>query len=172
VEERKLNPVEHRRDQKVKTGCAILIISDTRNEKSDESGKIAKTLLIKNGHRVQAHKIVKNDQVEILNAVVKLLQDEKIQVIITSGGTGISKRDITVDVLSELFEKTLIGFGEFFRRLSSEQIGEAAMISRATAGIINGKILFCLPGSKAAVKLGLTKLILPGLGHLLWEVNR
>jgi len=129
-------------------------------------------LLSEKGHRVVVHEIVRNDRIEIQKAIVHLLQNNEIQVIITSGGTGISTRDITVDVLSEFFEKSLSGFGEFFRRMSSEDVGESAMISRATAGIIKGKVIFYLPGSKTAVELGLTKLILPGLGHLLWEVNR
>lgn len=163
---------EHTRDQQVKTGVAILIVSDTRSEESDESGKLAKKLLTQKGHRVWAHLIVKNDRTAIHSAILTLLRDQRIQVIITSGGTGISKRDITVDVLSELFEKTIVGFGEFFRRNSLKEIGDPAMISRATAGIIEGRAIFCLPGSKNAVESGLTKLILPGLGHLLWEANR
>jgi len=163
---------EHKRNQQIKTGCAILIVSDTRSEESDESGKLAKELLIENGHQVLAHKIVKNDKAAIQDAVRTILQDQRIRVIVTSGGTGISRRDITVDALSELFEKTLTGFGEFFRKLSWEEIGAAAIISRATAGIISGRVIFCLPGSKSAVELGLTKLVLPGLGHLLWEAGR
>ena len=163
---------EHKRDQQVKTGAAILIVSDTRSEESDESGKLAKKLLTQKGHQVLAHLIVKNDRAAIQSALLTFLRDPRIQVIITSGGTGISKRDVTVDVLSDLFEKTIVGFGEFFRRISREEIGDSAMISRATAGIIDGRAIFCLPGSKNAVESGLTNLILPGLGHLLWEANR
>ena len=163
---------EHTRDQQVQTGVAILIVSDTRSEESDESGKLATKLLTQKGHHVFAHLIVKNDRTAIQSALLTFLRDPRIQVIITSGGTGISSRDVTVDVVSELFEKTMVGFGEFFRRISLEEIGDAAMISRATAGIINGRAIFCLPGSKNAVKSGLTYLILPSLGHLLWEANR
>ena len=163
---------EHPRDQDASTGFAILIVSDSRTEASDESGKLAKKLLTQKGHHVVAYKIVKNDKAAIQTAVMTFLRDERIGVIITSGGTGISSRDVTVDVLSGLFEKNLLGFGEFFRRISREEIGDAAIISRATAGIIDGKAIFCLPGSKNAMESGLTKLVLPGLGHLLWEANR
>ena len=163
---------EHTRDQQVTTGVAILIVSDTRSEESDESGKRARTLLTEKGHQVLAHLIVKNDRAAIQSAILTFLRDQRIRVIITSGGTGISSRDVTVDVLSELFEKTIVGFGEFFRRISLEEIGDPAMITRTTAGIIDGRAIFCLPGSKNAVESGLTNLILPGLGHLLWEANR
>jgi molybdenum cofactor biosynthesis protein B len=163
---------EHPRNQQGATGVAILIVSDTRSEASDESGKLAKQLLTQKGHHVLAHLIVKNERAAIQSALLTFLRDPRIQVIITSGGTGISSRDVTVDAVSELFEKTIVGFGEFFRRISFEEIGDSAMISRATAGIIDGRAIFCLPGSKNAMKSGLTHLILPGLGHLLWEANR
>jgi molybdenum cofactor biosynthesis protein B len=172
MEGRIMERPEHPRDQDASTGFAILIVSDSRTEMSDESGKLAKKLLTQEGHHVVAYKIVKNDKATIQTAVMTFLQDERIGVIITSGGTGISSRDVTVDVMSGLFEKILFGFGEFFRRISREEIGEAAMISRATAGIIAGKAIFCMPGSKNAMESGLTKLVLPGLGHLLWEANR
>jgi molybdenum cofactor biosynthesis protein B len=93
-------------------------------------------------------------------------------VIVTSGGTGISQRDKTVDTVKTFFEKELPGFGEQFRRLSNEEIGEPGLFSRATAGIVNRKIIFCLPGSKGATKTALNKIILPSIGHLIWELNR
>jgi molybdenum cofactor biosynthesis protein B len=164
--------VDHPRDQEAATGFALLIVSDTRTEASDESGALAKARLTQAGHHVVAYEIVKNEKAAIQGAVMTFLRDERIGVILTSGGTGISRRDVTVDVLAGLFEKTLVGFGEFFRQISREEIGGAAMISRATAGIIGGKVIFCLPGSKNAMDAGLTKLVLPGLGHLLWEANR
>jgi molybdenum cofactor biosynthesis protein B len=144
---------EHRRDQKAEASVALMITSDTRTPENDETGKTAMRLLEGAGHRVAAYVIVENE-------------------IITSGGTGISSRDRTVDAVSSLFEKELPGFGELFRRFSFEEIGEAAMYSRATAGVIGGKLVFCLPGSRGAVDTALRKLILPGLGHMLWEVNR
>lgn len=163
---------EHDLHQYIKTNFAILIVSDTRNEKTDESGKIAKKLVSDCGHQVFAYKIIRNDKSLIQTTVNEMLQNPEINVIVTSGGTGISKRDVTVEAISELLDKKIEGFGELFRKLSYQEIGEAAMISRATAGAINGKIIFCLPGSKNAVKLAFSKLILPGLGHIIKEANR
>ena len=163
---------DHRRDQTAQAKCAILIVSDTRNEKTDASGKRIRELLEAEGHQVLTHQIVRNDQGAIQTMVMSFLHHDDIDVVITSGGTGISTKDGTVDALSELFEKTLIGFGEVFRRLSWAEIGEAAYFSRATAGIIDGREIFCLPGSKNAVDLALTQIILPSLGHLLWEAKR
>lgn len=163
---------EHDLHRHVRANFAVLTISDTRNEKTDESGKIAKELISKKGHQVLAYKIVRNDKSLIQTTVKEILQNPKINVIVTIGGTGISKRDLTVESISELLDKKIEGFGELFRNLSYREIGEAAMISRATAGTINGKLVFCLPGSKNAVGLALNKLILPGLGHIIKEANR
>ena len=163
---------EHDLHQYIKTNFAILIVSDTRNEKTDESGKIAKKLVSDYGHQVFAYKIIRNDKSLIQTTVNEMLQNPEINVIVTSGGTGISRRDVTVEAISELLDKKIEGFGELFRKLSYQEIGEAAMISRATAGTINGKIIFCLPGSKNAVKLAFSKLILPGLGHIIKEANK
>jgi molybdenum cofactor biosynthesis protein B len=163
---------EHDLRQFVEANFAVIIISDTRDEKTDESGKIAKELIIDAGHEVKAYKIIPNDKAQIRNTVRELLKNPELNVIVTSGGTGISKRDITIDTLTELFDKRIEGFGELFRKLSYEEVGEAAMISRATAGAVNGKLIFCLPGSKNAVRLALTRLILPGLGHMIKEANR
>lgn len=163
---------EHDLKQHVKANFAVIIVSDTRDEKTDESGKIAKRLIIDAGHQVLSYKIIRNDKTLIQTTIKEILQNPKINVIVTSGGTGISKHDITVDTVNELLGKRIEGFGELFRKLSYEEIGEAAMISRATAGTIDGTLVFCLPGSKNAVKLALSKLILPGLGHTLWEANR
>lgn len=163
---------EHRRDQKAETVCALLVTSDARTPETDETGKTAVRLLEDEGHTVAAHVIVKNDAAEIQEALRGFLADERIRVIITSGGTGIGPRDRTVDAVSALLEKEIDGFGEVFRRLSYEEIGEAAMISRATAGVSGEKLVFCLPGSRGAMELGLRRIILPALGHMLWELDR
>lgn len=163
---------EHRRDQKAEAAVALMITSDTRTPENDETGKTAMRLLKEEGHRVAAYVIVENDATKIGEAFKGFTNDEMIQVIITSGGTGISTKDKTVDAVSGLFDKELPGFGELFRRLSFEEIGEAAMFSRATAGVIGRKLIFCLPGSRGAMGTALKKIILPGLGHMLWEVNR
>ena len=163
---------EHDLHRYVRTNFAVLTISDTRSEKTDESGKIAKELISNKGHQVNTYRTIRNDKSLIQTTVEEILQNPKISVIVTIGGTGISKRDLTVESMSELLDKKIEGFGELFRNLSYQEIGEAAMISRATAGTINGKLVFCLPGSKSAVGLALNKLILPGLGHIIKEANR
>jgi len=163
---------EHDLHRHVRAGFAVLTVSDTRNEETDESGRIAEELISNKGHQVLAYKIIRNDKSLIQTTVKEMLQNPEINVIVTIGGTGISKRDLTVEAVSELLDKKIEGFGELFRSLSYREIGEAAMISRATAGTINGKLVFCLPGSKNAVGLALNKLIFPGLGHIIKEANR
>jgi molybdenum cofactor biosynthesis protein B len=163
---------EHERHRKVRAKVAVITVSDSRDEESDASGKAAESLLISDGHEVVFRRIVKNDVDTIRALVWELAQDPKLEVILTLGGTGISSRDVTVEAVSNLFDKSIEGFGELFRRLSYEDIGEAAMLSRAIAGTVSGKVVFCLPGSKSAIELALQRLILPGLGHALWEANR
>jgi molybdenum cofactor biosynthesis protein B len=163
---------EHRRDQKAEAVVALMITSDTRTAENDETGKTAIKLLEGAGHKVAAYVIVENDTTKIEETFRGFTNNGRTQVIITSGGTGISSRDKTVDAVSGLLDKELPGFGELFRRFSFEEIGEAAMFSRATAGIVGRKLVFCLPGSKDAMGTALKKIILPGLGHMLWEVNR
>ena len=163
---------EHDLHRYIQANFAILIVSDTRDEKTDESGRIAKNLVGDQGHQVVAYQILRNDKALVQRRVKELIQNPDINVILTSGGTGISTRDVTVEAVSPLFTKSIEGFGELFRQLSYQEIEEAAMISRATAGTAKGNLIFCLPGSKKAVKLALSKLILPGLGHAIQEANR
>ena len=166
----KLN--EHRRDQKINAVVALMVTSDSRTIETDETGKTAVRLLEAEGHRVSAHVIVPNDTGLIHEAYARFLGDPDVQVIVTSGGTGISSRDKTVGVVYETFEKPIPGFGEVFRRLSFDEIGHAAVFSRATAGAVQGKMVFCLPGSRGAMVTALERIILPSLGHMLWELNR
>jgi len=163
---------EHRRDQEVNAVVALIITSDTRTPETDETGKRAIKILEGAGHSVAAYVIVKNDRGKIVEALEGFLADERIQVIITSGGTGIGVKDKTVDAVSGKFEKRIEGFGELFRRLSFDEIGIASMMSRATAGIARGKLIFCLPGSKGAMETALKDIILPAIGHMLWELSR
>jgi molybdenum cofactor biosynthesis protein B len=163
---------EHRRDQRAEAVCALLVTSDVRGPETDETGKVAIRVLEEAGHTVAAHVIVGNDAAKIRDAVQGFLDDDRVQVIITSGGTGISRKDGTVDAVIPILEKRMEGFGELFRRLSHEEVGSAAMMSRATAGVARGKLVFCLPGSRGAMELGLKEIILPSLGHMLWELNR
>ena len=163
---------EHVRTQRVKAVCALIITTNTRTEETDESGRMARRLLLDAGHKVAVHEFVDNDKARIQGLLFRLIGNPTIQVIITSGGTGISVQDVTVDAVSELLEKRIDGFGELFRQLSYDEMGEAAMLSRALGGTVRKKIIFCLPGSVTAMELGLKRLILPGLGHMLWELNR
>ncbi len=163
---------EHRRDQEANAVVALMITSDTRTLETDETGKRAIEILKGAGHSVAAYVIVKNDGGKIGEALEGFLTDERIQVIITSGGTGIGAKDKTVDAVSGKFEKRVEGFGELFRRLSFDEIGVASMMSRATAGIAGGRLIFCLPGSKRAMETALINIILPSIGHMLWELSR
>jgi len=163
---------EHKRDQETRATFALIVTSDTRTPETDETGKRAIQLLEEAGHDVKAHVIVRNDTTQIKKAFEGFVGDEGVQVIVTSGGTGIGAKDKTVDVVSKFFDRRLEGFGELFRQISYKEIGVMAMISRATAGITGGKIVFCLPGSQGAVETALNKIIIPALGHMLWELKR
>lgn len=162
----------HRRDQRVEASCAIIVTSDTRRPETDETGREAMRLLEEAGHRVTAYMILRNEVEEIRRAVSELMGRDEIQVIITSGGTGISSRDNTIEAIHPILEKRIEGFGELFRRLSYEEVGEAAILSRAMAGIAGRKLIVCLPGSRRAVELGLRRILIPALGHIIWEMSR
>ncbi len=152
--------------------CAILTISDTRTEETDESGKLIKDLLQEHGHIVVEYAILKDEFEKIREVMSMLIDNPDVQAIITSGGTGIGKRDVTIEALSGLLDKKLDGFGEIFRFFSYGEIKSAAMMSRALAGTAKGKVMICMPGSKNAVTLGMKKLIIPEIGHMVWEANR
>ena len=152
--------------------CAVLIISDSRDEKTDESGKMLVEGLKHAGHTVASFEFLKNDAEAIREKVDGLIHTEGIQAVITSGGTGASRRDVTVETITPMMEKVLPGFGELFRSLSYQEIGTGAILSRALAGAAWGKIVICLPGSVKAVNLALEKIILPEIGHLVREATR
>ncbi|MFW9955040.1 MAG: molybdenum cofactor biosynthesis protein B [Candidatus Thorarchaeota archaeon] len=163
---------EHRRDQKISTGFAILTTSDSRTKENDDTGRIAKELIQSNHHIIVEYDIVKNDAAAISDRINDYLNNPEIRVIIISGGTGVGKRDLTIRTVVPRFEKHLIGFGELFRRLSYEELGVPGIYSQASAGIIGNTIVYCLPGSTNAMKTALAKIILPGIGHLIWEIDR
>ncbi|HXH07217.1 MAG TPA: molybdenum cofactor biosynthesis protein B [Vicinamibacterales bacterium] len=167
-----MSHVEHRADAPRSVRCFVLTISDTRTEATDTSGRAIAELLTAAGHAVTARRIVRDDPDEVTLQLVRELQSGEAQVIITTGGTGITSRDSTYEAVAELLEKRLDGFGELFRMLSFEQIGAAAMLTRACAGVARGKAIFVLPGSEAAVRLAMTRLILPELGHVVRELSR
>ena len=150
---------------------AIITVSDSRTPETDTNGQYLREEIERQGHRVVAYHVVKDDAEQIASLLVELGKSEA-QILLFNGGTGISPRDTTYDVLSRSLEKTLSGFGELFRMLSWEQVGAAAMLSRATAGVYRGKVVISTPGSPAAVRLAWEKLILPELAHLAWEVSR
>ena len=151
--------------------AAIVTVSDTRTPETDVNGKYLKEQLEGHGHTVHSSRIIQ-DEPALVERALKELADEDVQVILFNGGTGISRRDTTFDALDRNLEKTLPGFGEIFRALSYEEIGSAAMMSRATAGVYRGKVIISTPGSPAAVRLAWEKLISPELEHLAWEVSR
>jgi len=163
---------EHKQKAPQSVSCAVLTISDSRTEQDDESGKLIKQRLSDNGHRVMSYSILKNEADSIKKKIYELLRQEELQVIITSGGTGVSHRDITVETISPILEKKLDGFGELFRFLSYQEISTTSIMSRAIAGVTGGKIILCLPGSPEAAKLAMDKVILPEIGHLVREATR
>jgi len=150
--------------------CALLTISDTRTPQTDEAGRLLKKTLADAGHDVASHEIVPDDAEQITAKIEPLLGN--MQAVITTGGTGLSRRDVTVEAIEPLLDKRLDGFGEYLRMLSFEEVGSAGMMSRAFAGVARGTIIICLPGSRNAVNLALEKLILPELGHMIWEATR
>ena len=159
---------EHKNKAHRTVRCAIITLSDTRNETTDKSGKRIKDLLAEQNQPVTSYQILKDEPDQITAAVRDLLAQPDVDVIITNGGTGIAPRDTTFEAIQGLLEKEIPGFGEMFRMLSYEDIGPAAMLTRATAGVAQGKVIISLPGSTGAVELGMTKLVLPELGHMLF----
>ena len=163
---------EHRAQAPGHVCCYVLTVSDTRTEKNDSGGRAIIELLTAAGHEVVDREIVKDEPDQVRSVVTAQLMQKQIQAIITTGGTGISSRDRSYEAVTDLLEKRLDGFGALFRALSFQEIGPAAMLSRAFAGTARGKILIALPGSEHAVRLALTKLVLPELGHLVREASR
>lgn len=151
---------------------AVVTVSDSRTFETDESGGMAEDILRKEGHEVCRRLIVRNDEDEIRSIIEGLLNSREVDVILTIGGTGLSTRDVTVETVSKTVEKRIEGFGELFRFLSYSEIGTAAMLTRAFAGVAKGKILICLPGSRNAAELAIRKLILPEIGHMVREARR
>lgn len=150
----------------------LLTVSDTRSAGSDVSGRTMAELVAAAGHRVHAADLVPDDPAAVRDRVLAWALDAACDVVVSSGGTGLSARDRTVEAVSGLFEVRIDGFGELFRMLSFEEVGAAAMLSRATAGVVRGTPVFLLPGSPKAVALGMTRLVLPQIPHVLRELRR
>ncbi len=152
--------------------CAVITISDTRTEEDDHGGNFIADSLKSAGHDVKEKRIVSDDSEGLKKLLQEFADSGEFHLIVTTGGTGIASRDNTISAVKPLLSKTMEGFGELFRSLSFKEIGSRAMLSRALGGVIGNSLIFCLPGSLNAVKLGVDKLILPDLGHLVWEVTR
>jgi molybdenum cofactor biosynthesis protein B len=155
--------------------CVVVTVSDTRSEETDTAGRAIADRLTAAGHVVLGRTLVKDEPSLVRSTIERQLatpREAGPQVIITTGGTGITSRDSTFEAVNALLEKRLDGFGELFRMLSYEQIGSAAMMSRATAGLASGRIVIALPGSEAAVQLAMDKLVLPEIGHLVQQAER
>ena len=163
---------EHKEKALEAVNCAVITISDSRIPETDEGGQLITKSLRDQNHAVLLYQIVKDNTQEIRRVLEGLDGDEKIKAVILTGGTGLSKRDVTYETIEGMLEKRLVGFGELFRFLSYQEIGPAAVMSRATAGVYKGKVIFSLPGSKGAVRLAMEKIILPELGHMVWDITR
>ncbi len=153
-------------------GFAVLTMSDSRTPETDTSGQFIRDAVAAANHKVVRYALVKDDPPQIRSELQAALADREVAVIVTNGGTGISLRDNAYETIVALLDKRLDGFGELFRMLSYEEIGAAAMLSRAVGGIAAGKVVFSLPGSTKAVRLGIEKLILPQAGHLYFELHK
>ncbi len=162
----------HRQTAPRVVNCFVLTVSDSRTAATDRSGGLIGDLLAGAGHRVAGAGIVPDEPDRVRESIQARLDDSETDAIIITGGTGISKRDQTVDAVRELLERELPGFGELFRMLSFREVGSAAMLSRALAGVVGEKALFVLPGSADAVKLAMEQLILPEIGHVIRELRK
>lgn len=163
---------DHRKKALKTVRLAVITVSDTRVREDDFSGMAITEIMTAAGHVVVRKLMTKDDAGEIQKALRELIEDETVQAVIVTGGTGVAKRDVTLEAVQPFQEKALPGFGELFRMLSFQEVGSASMLSRAAAFVSEGKVVFCLPGSEKAVKLACSKLIAPELGHLVWEVLR
>lgn len=163
---------QHRSESPDAVACAVLTISDSRSKETDRSGELIRQNLLWRGHEVVAYEIVPDDPEAIRNVLQGWIDQKAIQAVITNGGTGISGRDTTYEAIESLLETPLTGFGEIFRMLSYGEVGAAAMLSRAIAGVANRTAIFSTPGSSNAVKLAMEKLIGPELGHVVHELTK
>ncbi|MCS6858752.1 MAG: MogA/MoaB family molybdenum cofactor biosynthesis protein [Abditibacteriales bacterium] len=165
-------PEQHRQSAPKSVRCAVLTMSDSRTEETDDSGQLIKALLTDAGHEIVGYRIVKDDKRAIKGALKAFAQRDDVDAILTNGGTGIAMRDSTYEVVEDFLDKRIDGFGELFRALSYQEIGAAAMLSRAIAGVGKGKVIISMPGSPGGVRLAMEKLVLPELGHIVGLVQR
>lgn len=163
--------VQKHKQEKPSVNCMVITISDSRTDETDKSGNLMVSLLEKSGYLVEGKKIIPDDETAIINMLDSCCKNQDIDVILTNGGTGIAYRDVTIETIQPMLDKELTGFGEIFRMLSyQEDIGSAAILSRAIAGVSRHTAIFATPGSSGAVKLAMNKLIIPELAHVVHEV--
>lgn len=163
----------HRSEAPSTVSCMILTVSDTRTMETDTSGALLKELLKSSGYEIVEYKIVQDDYYQIQAAIHEGLGNPLVEAILLNGGTGIASRDTSYEAVRDLLDKEMHGFGEIFRYLSfAEDIGSAAMLSRAIAGVCQNKAVFSMPGSTGAVKLAMTKIIIPELRHVMREIYK
>lgn len=162
-----MNHKPHPDREKITVHCAVITVSDTRTEETDTSGRLIQQLLKDAEHEIVAYRLVKDEPAAIKEQIEQLKSNIPLDVLIFNGGTGIAPRDTTYDAIASLLHKTLPGFGEIFRYLSFAEIG-----SRAIAGVYQNKLIFSLPGSSNAVKLGMSQLILPEIVHLVKQLQQ
>jgi molybdenum cofactor biosynthesis protein B len=162
---------EHHAGARRPAACAVITASDTRTPETDTSGQRIRALLEQGGHRVVAYVILPDDPEEIGRRLDELLADPAVDAVVVNGGTGLAPRDTTYEAIVARLEKRIDGFGELFRSLSFQEIGPAAMLSRAVAGVARGRVVASLPGSTAAVELAMSRLLVPELGHMVGLVR-
>lgn len=164
---------QHRKESPKMVNCMIITVSDTRTPETDKSGALMTEMLLEAGYDVGAYQIVKDDYAEIQGAIRSGLANESIEAILLNGGTGIALRDTSYEAVRDMLDKEMHGFGEIFRYLSySEDIGTAAILSRAIGGVSGGKAVFSMPGSTGAVRLAISRIIAPELRHVMREIYK
>jgi molybdenum cofactor biosynthesis protein B len=163
---------QHRSQSPQSVRCAVITVSDTRTLETDRGGQLVVQLLEAAGHTVAAREIVPDDPHRLRPLIDRLAEPAALDAILITGGTGITARDQTFETVSARLTKPMPGYGELFRMLSYDDIGPAAMLSRAVGGVVNGVILLTMPGSMAAVELAMEKLIVPEIGHLVYEARK
>lgn len=167
-----MSVAEHKAQAPPSVACFVLTVSDTRTLATETSGRAIADLLEQAGHVVVGRQVVKDEPHDVVQMIRGEIGRGHVRAVITTGGTGIARRDSTYEAVTSMLDKRLDGFGELFRMLSFAEIGPAAMLSRATAGIAGGCAIFMLPGSEAAVRLAMERLILPELAHVVQQLAK
>ena len=165
-------PDQHRSEAPSSIGCVVITVSDTRTLQTDSGGQAVVDLLEGGGHEVVDRQIIPDEPDQMRRLLSEYRERDDVDVVLMTGGTGLGSRDQTFETVSQMISKPLPGYGELFRMLSFEEIGAAAMLSRATGGLLGRTVLLTMPGSRAAVRLAMERLILPELGHLVREARR